>query len=78
MARASDAQRLGEASGARGEAPQFREPRRASREDLRSGIDRVFIGLFMIALARVVGGGLRPGAICAAKQQPPAGPPAPL
>ncbi len=40
---------------------QFRQPSRASRADLRTGVDRVFIGLFMIALARVVGGGIRPG-----------------
>lgn len=41
--------------------PQFREPGKASREALRLGLDRVFIGLFMIALARILGGGIRPG-----------------
>lgn len=42
--------------------PQFREPVGISRQDIRVGLDRIFIGLFMIAMARVMGGGIRSGA----------------
>jgi alginate O-acetyltransferase complex protein AlgI len=41
--------------------PQFREAGRAAWSDVRGGAQRVWLGLFMTAIARLLGAGLRPG-----------------
>ena len=41
--------------------PQFRAPFKPTEEDVRHGLDRICIGLFMTALGQVLGAGLHPG-----------------
>ena len=41
--------------------PQFRSTEKPTKEDVRQGLDRVFTGLFMIALGQLLAGGLHPG-----------------
>ena len=41
--------------------PQFREPFQPANEDVRRGLDRICIGLFMTALGQILGSGLHPG-----------------
>jgi len=41
--------------------PQFRDPFDPATEDVRRGLDRVCIGLFMTALGQTLGSGLHPG-----------------
>ncbi len=41
--------------------PQFRSPFAPSRNDLNVGIDRIFLGIFMMALAGIMGAGIRAG-----------------
>ncbi len=41
--------------------PQFRQPFEPSKDDLRTGLDRVFVGLFMMALSQIIGAGVKPG-----------------
>ena len=41
--------------------PQFRAPFEPGREDVRRGLDRICMGLFMTALGQLLGAGLHPG-----------------
>ncbi len=41
--------------------PQFRQPFKPTAEDIRGGLDRICIGLFMTALGQILGSGLHPG-----------------
>ena len=41
--------------------PQFRDPFQPATEDVRRGLDRICIGLFMTALGQILGSGLHPG-----------------
>jgi alginate O-acetyltransferase complex protein AlgI len=41
--------------------PQFRAPFKPTAEDVRCGLDRICIGLFMTALGQILGGGLHAG-----------------
>ena len=41
--------------------PQFRAPFKPAAEDVRRGLDRICIGLFMTALGQILGSGLYPG-----------------
>jgi len=41
--------------------PQFRSPFKPSQEDVRRGLDRICIGLFMTALGQMLGAGLHAG-----------------
>ena len=41
--------------------PQFRVPFKPTAEDIRGGLDRICIGLFMTALGQLLGSGLHPG-----------------
>jgi alginate O-acetyltransferase complex protein AlgI len=41
--------------------PQFRDPFKPATEDVRRGLDRICIGLFMTALGQILGSGLHSG-----------------
>jgi alginate O-acetyltransferase complex protein AlgI len=41
--------------------PQFRAPFKPTAEEIRRGLDRICIGLFMTALGQILEGGLHPG-----------------